>query len=97
MSINEGRTLSQRKVAPATIAAFALLRIQVSFFGFDAVTRGLTRLRTPEAARPLQLKAHAIGCWYGAAYLQRVMRCPQLLSVWPPAGLPGAPLLENAS
>ena len=25
-------------------------------------------------------KAHAIGCWYGAAYLQRVMRCPQLLS-----------------
>ena len=70
-------TLSQRKVAPATIAAFALLRIQVSFFGFDAVTRGLTRLRR----RRDRCKAHAIGCWYGAAYLQRVMRCPQLLSL----------------
>ena len=69
-------TLSQRKVAPATIAAFALPRIQVSFFGFDAVTRGLTRLRR----RRGRCKAHAIGCWYGAAYLQRVMRCPQLLS-----------------
>ena len=69
-------TLSQRKVAPATIAAFALPRIQVSFFGFDAVTRGLTRLRR----RRDRCKAHAIGCWYGAAYLQRVMRCPQLLS-----------------
>ena len=72
---------AQSPVAPGTIAAFALPRIQVGFFWkfwrFDAVTRGLSGLTRLRRRRD-RCKAHAIGCWYGAAYLQRVMRCPQL-------------------
>ena len=42
--------------------------------------------------------AYAIGCRYGPAHLQRVTRCPQQQSGHRARrGLPGAPLLENAS
>ena len=50
--------------------------VQASFFILDAFARGLTRLRR----RRDRCEAHVFGCWYGAAYLPHVMRCPQLLS-----------------
>ena len=42
----------------------------------DAFTRGIMRLRR----RRDRCNAHVIGCWYGAAHLHCVQRCPQLVS-----------------
>ena len=57
----------------ASIATRVSCAVQASFLCLDAFTRGLTRLRRWRD----RCDAHAIGCWYGAAHLQRVMRCPQ--------------------
>ena len=46
------------------------------FSPLDAFTGGIMRLRR----RRDRCNAHVIGCWYGAAHLHRVQRCPQLVS-----------------
>ena len=65
-----------RKSSPATIADSRVAPFKRVFFWSRRFTRGLTE--APE--RRDRCDAHVIGCWYGAAHLQRVTRCPQLLS-----------------
>ena len=65
--------LVARKTVPGTIAHSRRARHSNVFYLSRRVHSGLTRLRR----RRNRCDAHVIGCWYGAAHLQRVTRCPQ--------------------